>query len=234
MSPLDHLRPHLWPVYTANWTDKQWDILEALSHETDLGGPAERAVTKMLCAVDGALGRDLARILLDLRKLPANQYAEMIDPEYYAKRRVSHAPDVGVYDAATKELLLAVEGKRYAKINFTASCPHDTEGCNQVICYPRGCWTSSPAAVEGASFLWLHPQDTHPWATGWHEGHLGNREHEQSAGGPDQLRRLVDNQRSAIALWGIATWEDLVTRVQKLPGPAAGAIATIIGTWIHL
>ena len=230
MSSLDPLRPHLWPGYTFYWKESQWQTLEALSDRCNPGGYAERAVTKMLCAVDGALGRSLARIFLDLRGLPVNANAEMIDPKDYADPPGSHAPDVAVRDAAANKLLLAVEGKRDARINFAERCPRDTEACNQVICYPRDCWTS-PATLKGTSFLWLHPQDINPWASGWHEGHLGNKEHEESAGGPDRLRRLVDNQRAAIAMWRTATWEDLVTRVQALQDRAADVIATIISTW---
>jgi hypothetical protein len=233
MSSLDPLRPHLWPGYTAHWTETQWLILEALSDRRNPGGQVERAVTKMLCAVDGPLGRTLARIFTGLRGLPVNENAEMIDPNHYADPPGNHAPDMAVRDAAWDRLLLVVEGKKGAKINFAEkSCPRGIEACNQVICYPSNCWTS-PATLTGTRFLWLHPQDTNPWASGWHEGHLGNRRHEESVGGPEQLRRLVDNQRVAIDLWDTATWEDLVKRVQALHDPAAGVIATIISTWIE-
>ncbi len=230
MSSLDPLRPHLWPGYTAYWTENQWQTLEALSQGRDPGGQAEPAVTKMLCAVDGPLGRNIARIFLDLRGLPVNEYAEMIDPKHYSARPGSHAPDVAVRDAAVDKLLLVVEGKRNAKINFAKNCPNDIEECNQVICYPRDCWTS-PVALKGASFLWLHPQGTDPWKSAWHEGLLGNPRYEQS----DQLRRLVDNHRAAIALWHTVTWQDLVTQVQALKGflqEPADVIVKIITTWI--
>lgn len=229
MSSLDSLRPHLWPGYTVRWTENQWQLLEALAQGDNPGGHAERAVTQMLCAVDGPLGRSLAALFLDLCGLPVNDYAEMIDPADCASQSRSRAPDAAVRDAVTGKLLLVIEGKRDAWINFTSSCPHRIEDCNQVICYPSGCW-APPGALEEAGFLWVHPQDTDPWATAWHEGYLGNQRYEESEG-PDRLRRLVGAHQDASALWRTVAWEDLVMRVRQLQDPA-DVIAMIISTWM--
>ena len=174
MPSLDPLLPHLYADYTVRWSDARRALLRALAEGRNPGGPAESAVTAALCAVDGTVGHALANILLEHAGQAAHPNADMIKPGQYAEGRRS--PDVGVRDAVSGQLLLAIEGKRDAHINGGFGyCPHDPGGySNQVICYQHGCW-ACPGALASAGLLWLHPSDTLPWADGLHEGLLSKQ-----------------------------------------------------------
>jgi hypothetical protein len=206
--------------------------LRALAGGRNPGGPAESAVTAVLCAADGTVGHALANILLENAGQPAHPAADMIKPGPYAAGRRS--PDIGVRDAVSGQLLLAVECKRDAHINGGFGyCPLDPAGySNQVICYQHGCW-ACPGALDGAGLLWLHPSDKLPWGDGLHEGLLGKPNWVGYAGGdPGMLRHWIDTQHAAAARWHTAVWEDMVARSRSLHEPAADVVAAIIETWL--
>jgi hypothetical protein len=232
MLSLDPLIPHLYAGYITGWSPARWAILRALAGGSNPGGQAESAVTAALCAVDGTVGHALANVILQNAGQAAHPDADMIKPGQYAAGRRS--PDIGVRDAVSGQLLLAVEGKRDAHINGGFGyCPLAPGGySNQVICYQHGCW-ASPGALAGAGLLWLHPSDTRPWSDGLHEGLLGNPAWVRYAGGdPGRLRHWIDAQRAAAARWHTAAWEDMVPRIRGLHEPAADVIAVIIETWL--
>ena len=231
MTSLDPLLPYLYDGYTDTWTPAQWAILRALAEGCNPGGRAEPAVTKMLCAVGGPIGHSLANIFLDTAGRPASPNAEMVDLDIQIARSSRRVPDIGIRDAVADQLLLVAEGKRDAHINV-GKCGLDPDGSgSQVICYLHGCWTS-PDALKGAAFLWLHPSDIDPWKECWHDMHLDNPTYVERAGGQERLRRWIDTERAATRQWRTATWEDLVARVRDLREPAADVIAAIIGTWL--
>jgi hypothetical protein len=235
MSSLDSLLPHLYDGYTANWSDTRWMILRELAKGQNPGGQAEAAVTAALCATDGHIGHSLANIFLDISGQPTNPNAEMIEPKEYAVPTDgrSRSPDVAVCDPA-KQLLLLAEGKRDAHINgHLGYCPLDPDGySNQVICYLHGCW-APPDALDGTSFLWVHPYDTTPWSDGLNERQLDNPSWVEYVGGDAAiLRRAIETQGTAINRWRTATWEDMAARIYDLREPAAEVIATIISTWL--
>jgi hypothetical protein len=234
MSSLDPLVPYLFAGYKARWSDGRWAILRALANGRDPGGQAETAVTAALCAVDGPVGRAIANIILEYAGQAAHPAAEMIKPGEYAVRRGRRSPDVGVRDAVSGQLLLAIEGKRYAHINGGFGyCPRDPGGySNQVICYQHGCWAYA-GAMAGAGLLWLHPSGTLPWGDGLHEGLLGNPSWVRYAGGDlGLLRRWIDTQHAAAARWHTAAWQDMVPLFRNLHEPAADVIAAIVETWL--
>jgi hypothetical protein len=235
MPSLDPLLPYLYRDYTANWSKKRWTILRKLAEGYNPGGQAEAAVTAALCAIDGPVGHSLANIFLDISGQSANPDAEMIDPREYAVRKDgrSHYSDVGVRDPATNPLLLLVECKRDAHINgYRGYCPLDPGVySSQMICYPHGCWTS-PGALDGTGFLWVHPHDTHPWSDGLNERHLGKPSWVEYLGSDSAIRHVIEIQGTASNQWRTATWEDIVTRIHDLREPAAGVIAAIINTWL--
>ena len=232
MPSLDPLLPHLYAGYTDRWSAARRALLRALAEGRNPGGPAESAVTAALCAVDGTVGHALANILLENAGQAAHPDADMIKPGQYAAGRRS--PDVGVRDAVSGQLLLAIEGKRDAHINGGFGyCPLDPGGySNQVICYQHGCW-ACPGALASAGLLWLHPSDTLPWADGLHEGLLSKPNWVRYAGGdPGLLRHWIDTQHAAAARWRTAAWQDMVPRFRSLHEPAADVIAAIIETWL--
>lgn len=234
MPSLDPLIPHLYSDYVANWSDGRWKILCDLAAGHNPGGQAEAAVTAALCAIDGPLGRNLARIFLDISGQPANRDAEMIEPREYALRS-AHAPDVGVRDAATSRVLLLAECKRDALINgYRGYCPLSPPGeySSQVICYPHGCWAAS-GVLDATAFLWVHPRDTMPWSSCWNESHLNEPGWiEYADGDPARIQHWIDTEGKAASQWRTATWENLEARILDLHDPATDVLATVIRTWL--
>jgi hypothetical protein len=235
LDPLDPLLPHLYEGYIVTWTQNQWRILRTLA-KGDRCKPRdqiEHAVTKMLCAVGGPVGHNLANIFLEAAERPKCQNAEMIDLEIQVALQDRRSPDIGVRDSVTDKLLLVAEGKRDANINGDFGyCPNASgEYSSQVICYRHECWVS-PGALDDAGFLWLHPQGTSLWKGGWRERHIDNPDYVERAGSPERLRRWIDDELTATTQWKTATWEDLVAQVRDLRESPADVIANIISAWL--